>query len=57
VLFKKGTKLYVSDDADMYTLDELNADFDSFTNNELFYEVTLLRKVSVNNNIVIKEVK
>ena len=57
MLFKKGTKVYVSDDADMYTLDELNADFDSFTNNELFYEVTLLRKVSVNNNIVIKEVK
>ena len=56
MLFKKGTKLYIPDDADMYTFDELNADLDSFTTNQLFYEVTLLRKVSV-NNIVIKEIK
>jgi hypothetical protein len=57
VLVKKGTKLYYPEDSDVFTLNELDVDFDAFSSGDIFYEVTFVRKVKVSNLVTLTEVK
>ena len=57
MLVKKGTKLYYPEDSDVFTLNELDVDFDAFSSGDIFYEVTFVRKVKVSNLVTLTEVK